>query len=96
MTEEQLYDEAFQQMGSAPLELDEAQPAGWGGARPGAGGLVRSVQLSKEDGRTLRTILLARYGKADKATANAWLAGVIRQEWEAYDAMIQEMAEESA
>jgi hypothetical protein len=26
MTEEQLYGEAFRQMGSAPLELDEAQP----------------------------------------------------------------------
>lgn len=26
MTEQQLYDEAFQQMGSAPLEPDEAQP----------------------------------------------------------------------
>lgn len=63
-----------------------------GGPRPGAGGLVLSAQVSKEDGRTLRTILLARYGKADKATVNAWLAGVIRQEWEAYDEMILEMA----
>lgn len=26
MTDDQLYDEAFAQMGSAPLELDEAQP----------------------------------------------------------------------
>lgn len=45
MTTEQLYDEAFAQMGSAPLELDETQPidrrkrnrgvkGNGGGARP--------------------------------------------------------------
>lgn len=64
-----------------------------GGARPGAGGLVQSVELSKEEWRTLRTVLLSRYGKADRATVNAFFAGVIRQEWQAYDEMIQAQAE---
>ena len=61
-----------------------------GGHRPNAGALVQSVELSKEDWRTLRTILLARYGKADKETVNIFFAGVIHQEWQAYDEMIQE------
>lgn len=64
-----------------------------GGPRPGAGGLVQIVSLSKEDARTLRTLLLARYGKADKATTEAYIAGLIREQWAAYDAMIQEAEE---
>ena len=63
-----------------------------GGHRPGAGGLVQSVDLPKEDWRTLRTILLARYGKADKETVNTFFAGVIRQEWQMYDESVQEDA----
>ncbi len=67
-----------------------------GGARPNAGALVQSVELSKDDWRTLRTILLARYGKADKETVNTFFAGVIRQEWQAYDEMIQEIVQSGA
>lgn len=63
-----------------------------GGARPNAGALVQSVELSKEDWRTLRIILLARYGKADKETVNTFFAGLIRQEWQAYDERISELS----
>lgn len=66
-----------------------------GGPRPGAGGLVQSVTLHKEDWQTLRTILLSRYGKADKETVNAFFAGIIRQEWQSYDEMIQAQEEAS-
>lgn len=54
-----------------------------GGARPGAGGLVKSASFSAADARTLRTILLARYGKADRATVDSFFAGVIREQWSA-------------
>ena len=56
-----------------------------GGPRPGAGGLVKSVALSTEDWRTLRIILLARGGRADKAAVSAFFAGIIRQAWQIYD-----------
>ena len=59
----------------------------------GAGRMVTEIQLSREDALTLRTLLLARCGKADKATVTAFVSGYIRQEWQAYDEMIQETAE---
>lgn len=65
-----------------------------GGARKNTG-LVQSVEAPKDVWQTLRTVLLARYGKADKATVNAWFNGIVRQEWADYDAMIQQLAEDA-
>ena len=65
-----------------------------GGARQNTG-LVQSVEFSKDDARTLRIILLARYGKANKETVNSFFAGYIRQLWAEYDADIQRIIEES-
>lgn len=66
-----------------------------GGARQNTG-LVQRLEMSKPDAQTLRTLLLARYGKANKETANMWLANVIRQEWTEYDTTIQAQAAELA
>lgn len=66
-----------------------------GGYRPTAGGLVQILEMRKTDAQTLRTLLLSRYGRASKEQANAWLAGVIREQWQDYDAMIQALAEDT-
>jgi hypothetical protein len=71
--------------------MNQTKPRG--GARKNTG-LVQSVEAPKEVWQTLRTVLLARYGKADKDTVNAWFNGIVRQEWADYDAMIQKIADE--
>lgn len=65
-----------------------------GGARKNTG-LVQSVEAPKEVWQTLRTILLARYGKADKDKVNSWFIGIVLQEWADYDAMIRAQAEDA-
>ena len=57
---------------------------------------MRNIHLSEDDARTLRTILLARYGKATVEQAHTFFASIIRQEWQAYDEMILAQAEGSA
>lgn len=66
-----------------------------GGARKNTG-LVCRIELSKDDARLLRIVLLARYGKANKKIVNAFAAGWVRQLWAEYDAEIQKIAEEAA
>ena len=67
-----------------------------GGYRPNAGGVVKIIRLTDEQARTLRTLLLVRYGKANVDHAQSYVVGLINAEWQAYDEMIQEQAEELA
>lgn len=67
-----------------------------GGYRPSAGGLVQSIVAGKATWQQLRTLMLARYGKADKATISRWFAGMVAAEWQEYDAVIQTQAAELA
>lgn len=64
-----------------------------GGHRPNAGALVRNIHLSEDDARILRTILLARHGKATVEQAHNFIVGLINEQWQAYDEMIQAKTE---
>lgn len=66
-----------------------------GGPRKNTG-LVQSLELSKEEWRLVRTLCLARYGKANKEEINKFFRNYVQQEWQAYDDMIQQKAEELA
>jgi len=65
-----------------------------GGARPNTG-LVQSLELTKAEWQLVRTLCLARYGKANKEDVNKFFANFVRQEWQAYDEMIRKIVEEA-
>lgn len=66
-----------------------------GGPRKNTG-LVQSLELSKEEWRLVRTLCLARYGKANKDEINKFFRNYVLQEWQTYDAMAQRHADELA
>ena len=60
-----------------------------GGARAGAGALVRRIHLSKEDAQTLRVLTLARRALGSDTTEAGLVATLIRQAWQEYDAWLE-------
>lgn len=66
-----------------------------GGPRKNTG-LVQSLELSKEEWRLVRTLCLAKYGKANKDEVNKFFRNYVLSEWKAYDEMILQKAEELA
>lgn len=67
-----------------------------GRKNPNAGRMVRWIELSEDDARTMR-ILLSTIGKrGTKEEIERYVSGLIREQWQAYDAMIQEKAAELA
>lgn len=69
-----------------------------GGARPGAGGLIRNLHLDKETATELRILTLHRRALTNNPALSSVdvVAQVIHEKWLEYDAMIQSMAESEA
>jgi len=59
-----------------------------GGARPGAGGTVSTIKLSKPHARTLRVLLKLGGGHYSQESAARWVEAQIDAAWAAYDALI--------
>ncbi len=66
-----------------------------GGPRQNTG-LVQSLELTKEEWRVVRTLCLARYGRANKDDVNKFFRNYVLQEWQAFDEKTQANAEELA